>query len=101
MLSIDWVIRYDTRYFQVTRQSQQAPAKSTVLVRENASGAMEIRYRERLLPWTEIAAPTPTAARPPLSTAPHRPARPRADHPWRRETRALDRGPALSRAAQP
>ena len=104
VLSNDWVIRYDTRYLQVARQSQQAPAKSTVLVRENASGAIEIRYRERLLQWREIAAPvppTPTAARPPLSTAPHRPARPRADHPWRRETRALDRGPALSRAAQP
>lgn len=49
VLSNDWVIRYDTRYFQVARQSHQAPARSTVLVRENASGAIEIRYRERLM----------------------------------------------------
>jgi len=86
------------------RQSHQAPARSTVLVRENASGAIEIRYRDRLMPWTEIAAPvkpTPVAKRPPLSTAPHRPARPSADHPWRRDTRAIDRERALSRAAQP
>src|SRR3989338_5283277 len=94
VLSNDWVIRYDTRYFQVARQSHQAPARSTVLVRENASGAIEIRYRERLMQWTEIAAPvkpTPTARRTPLSTAPHRPARPSADHPWRRDTPAPDR----------
>jgi transposase len=104
VLSNDWVIRYDTRFFQVARQSHQAPARSTVLVRENASGAIEIRYRDRLMPWTEIAAPmkpTPAAKRTPLSTAPHRPARPSADHPWRRDTRAIDRERALSRAAQP
>src|SRR4029079_2010157 len=93
VLSNDWVVRYDARYFQGARQSHQAPARSSVLVRENASGAIEIRYRERLMTWTEIAAPvkpTPARRRPPLSTAPHRPARPRADHPWRRDTRAID-----------
>lgn len=102
VLSNDWVIRYDTRCFQVARQSQQAPAKSTVLVRENAAGAIELRYRGRPMPWTEIAAPvTPTspAIRPRLSSAPHRPARPSADHPWRRDTRAIDRERALARAA--
>src|SRR5215203_1898565 len=34
VLSNDWVIRYDTRYLQVVRQSGQAPARSTVVVRE-------------------------------------------------------------------
>ena len=104
VLSNDWVIRYDTRCFQVARQSHQAPARSTVLVRENASGAIEIRYRNRLMHWTEIAVPVtppPVVKRPPLSSAPHRPARPSADHPWRRDTRAIDRERALSRAAQP
>jgi hypothetical protein len=89
---------------QVARQSHQAPARSTVLVRENARGAIEIRYRDRLMQWTEIAPPvkpTPAARRPPLSTAPHRPARPSADHPWRRDTRVIDRERALSRAALP
>ena len=36
VLSNDWVVRYDTRYFQVARQSGQAPARSTVVVREGA-----------------------------------------------------------------
>lgn len=68
VLSNDWVIRYDTRYFHVARQSHQAPARSTVLVREAVTGAIELRYRGRLMRWTEISAPpprrplTPTAA---------------------------------------
>jgi hypothetical protein len=104
VLSNDWGIRDDTRHVQVARPSPQAPAKSTVLVRETAAGAMELRYRGRLMPWTAIAAPvTPTApaVRPRLSSAPHRPARPSADHPWRRATRAVDRERALSRVAPP
>ena len=59
VLSNDWVIRYDTRYFQVARQSHQAPARSTVLVREAVTGAIEIRYRGRLMRWSEIPAPPP------------------------------------------
>jgi transposase len=89
VLSNDWVIRYDTRYFQVARQSHQAPARSTVLVREAVTGAIEIRYRGSLMRWSEIPAPlpkpklVPAAAQP--AAAPERtPARPSADHPWRR-----------------
>jgi hypothetical protein len=59
VVSNDWVIRYDTRYFQVARQSHQAPARSTVLVREAVTGAIEMRYRGRLVRWTEIPAPLP------------------------------------------
>ncbi len=72
-------------------------------MRENASGAIEIRYRGRLMQWTEIAAPVkPRPAAPLQSMAPYRPVvRPSADHPWRRDTRAIDRERALSRAAQP
>ena len=103
VLSNDWVIRYDTRYFQVARQSHQAPAKSTVLVRENAAGAIELRYRGRVLRWREIPAPALHATPPP---APVRrpvgigaPARrgPSVDHPWTRgyadrQARALELG---------
>jgi len=84
VLSNDWVVRYDTRYLQVARQSGQAPARSTVVVHEASDGAIELRYRGRLMKWTEIAAPvkpTPPAVRTRLSSAPHRPARPSGDHP--------------------
>jgi len=42
-------VRYDTRYLQVARQSGHAPARSTVLVREARDGAIELRYRGRLM----------------------------------------------------
>ena len=90
VLSNDWVIRYDTRYFQVARQSRQAPARSTVVVREAVTGAIEIRYRGRLMHWTEISAPAPKVPAPavpaprPAATAPLGRSRPNADHPWRR-----------------
>lgn len=88
-LSNDWVIRYATRYFQVVRQSRQAPARSTVVVREAATGALEIRYRGRLLRWSEIVAPPPkpvaSELRPPVPALTSRPVArrpPSADHPW-------------------
>lgn len=64
MLSNDGVIRYDTRYLHVARQSHQAPARRTVLVRENAAGAIELRYRGRLVRWREIPAPPVPSPRP-------------------------------------
>lgn len=90
VLSNDWVIRYATRYLQVARQSHQAPARSTVVVREAATGAIEIRYRGRLLRWSEIGAPPPKAAAAPAVRRPRQrvpsptpsPRPQAADHPW-------------------
>jgi transposase len=107
VLSNDWVIRYATRYFQMARQSHLAPARSTVVVREAVTGAIEIRYRGRLMRWSEIPAPPPKptraavpspAARPKAATSPARSrCQPSADHPWRRgyverQQRALELG---------
>jgi transposase len=104
VLSNDWVIRYATRYLQVARQSQQAPARSTVLVREAVTGTIELWYRGRRMRWTEIPAPPrptvmPLALRPVAAEAigpPRAPIRPSADHPWSRgfdarQQRALER----------
>ena len=100
VVSNDWVVQYHARHFQLGRQSAYAPARSTVLVRENAAGTIEIRYRDRRLAWTEIAAPLPKVAqaRAPVPKA-RSTARPNADHPWRRDTRPAARELALCRAA--
>jgi transposase len=89
VLSNDWVIRYDTRYFQVARQSHQAPARSTVLVREAVTGVIEICYRGRLMRWHDIPAPSPAvtavaAPTPAIAPASRSGRRPSVDHPWRR-----------------
>jgi transposase len=87
IVSNDWVVRYDNRSLQLARQSGLAPARSTVLVREDVAGAIEIRYRGRALRWTELQKPVPSAGH---VTAPlGRPVSPKgssvpcADHPWR------------------
>jgi len=104
VLSNDWVIRYDTRYFQVERQSHRAPARSTVTVREAVSGAIEIRYRDRLMRWHEIPAPAAkTIAAPAMTRFAPAPAdravyRPNADHPWRRGYAERQRAVAASRS---
>ena len=102
VLSNDWVIRYDTRYFQVARPSHQAPARSTVVVREAVTGAIELRYRGRVIRWTDIPAPPPkpTPARiaaQPRTVPAGAPFRPSADHPWsrgyaERQQRAVELG---------
>jgi transposase len=103
-VSQDWVVRYANRFFQVERQSHRPPARGTVLVYEDAGGAIEIRYRDRVLRCTEIS-PVAVAAKraglppprptplPPRASIQIRP-RPSADHPWSRgyEDRARRRG---------
>ena len=93
-VSNDWVVQYDNRLFQLERQSGHPPARSTVAVREAADGALEIRYRDRVMRWTEL---TPQArgdaAVPAESAAAHSDTvrrgairlKPRVlgDHPWR------------------
>jgi hypothetical protein len=94
-ISNDWVVRYDNRFFQLTRQSGYPPARSTVHVCEAADGHLEIRYRDRVMAWQEIAprprvkiAPPPRAV-PPAST-PRRP-HAHADHPWRQGFKQMGR----------
>lgn len=88
----DWVVRYDNRFLQLERQSQRPPARSTVVVLEDPSGELEIRYRDRTMRWTEIVTPAAVPAAPPPPAAARPQARPSApvrrapsgDHPWRR-----------------
>src|SRR5262245_2136614 len=70
-VSNDWVVRYDNRLFQLTRQRGGPPARSTVQVLEDAAGVIEIRYRGRSIAAREIVAlpmkstlPTATPASP-------------------------------------
>ena len=89
----DWIVRYDNRLLQLARQSDRPPARSTVVVLEDATGQLEIRYRDRVMRWTEVTPPIATATAKTVPTtsprsSPTAPIRSRpgpcADHPWRR-----------------
>jgi hypothetical protein len=91
VLSNDWVVQYENRFYQVERQSQHhAPAKGKVRVYEAEDGSLEIRYREQKLQWKEIAArplpakrekATPARTVSPAAWPPQW--KPAPDHPWR------------------
>jgi hypothetical protein len=105
-VSNDWVVRYDNRWLQIECQSGGPPARSTVLVYEAPDGQIEIRYRDRVMRWTEVAAqPPPDAVKAPAT--PIRPdhagvvrIKPRRacdDHPWRRTVEAYYRDQQLAK----
>jgi hypothetical protein len=90
-VSNDWVVRYANRHFQFRAPKLPAARAQTVQVFENATGSIDIRYRDRRVRWTEIAAPARPSAAPPRRTA-RGPAptrsprwRPDAEHPWKRD----------------
>jgi transposase len=88
-VSNDWVVRYGNRHFQLERQSDHPPARSTVQVCAAADGQIDIRYRGRGMRWTEIRLPQVTTGESTPTVPPVLPAEPRsrrrgpsADHPW-------------------
>jgi transposase len=91
-LSNDWVVRYRNRLLQLERVSGRMPARSTVQVCEARDGQITIRYRDRVLPWRELApgVVAPSVPAPVGSPAPAPPTRVRGgrraapEHPWRR-----------------
>jgi transposase len=93
IISQDWVVRYDNRFFQLQPQSHNyAPAQSKVLVCEGRHGSISIEYRGEALRWQEIPAP----ARPSILSAPRERVlaesikkkwTPPANHPWREAAR--------------
>ncbi len=99
----DWVVRYENRYFQVSRHGRHyAPAKAKVTVCEWEDGRLQIRYRGETVKWEEIAAPPvrkSSAART-AQVPDHGTATPRAEHPWRQEYRKMQPRPARSGASR-
>jgi len=94
IISEDWVVRYDNRFFQLEPQSgHYAPAKGSVLVCEGRHGNIAIEYRGQALRWKEIAAPIRPSVLAASAPSEHRRVptalagrkwAPPAHHPWRK-----------------
>jgi transposase len=98
VISDDWVVRYDNRFFQVEPESRNyAPARAKVVVGEWPEGRVGIEYRGRAVPWREIAAPArrsvpevrPASAQVtgPTAQIGKRKWVPPENHPWRQAAR--------------
>jgi transposase len=109
-VSNDWVVRYDNRLLQLERQSGHPPARATVLIYEAPDGSLEIRYRDRVMRWTEVTGrprgePRPAPTPRPCPVVPRvirlKPRRVCDDHPWRRgpDQHRLDQQLAADRKA--
>jgi transposase len=94
VISDDWVVRYDNRFFQLEPRSHNyAPARGQVVVCEWPQGRVDIEYRGQRVPWGEIPAPAkprvgevgPAIERAgaPTGQVAKRKWVPPADHPWR------------------
>jgi hypothetical protein len=103
-ISNDWVVRYESRYFQLERTSDYPPRQAKVTVCEWEEGRIEIRCHGKAREHREIAAPE---AKPPAEVRIGEPARgrrsawkPAASHPWRRAGRAAAM-PRATASAEP
>ena len=88
VISEDWVVRYENRFFQLEAQSRNyAPARRKVVVWERPEGQIGIEYRGRAVRWREIPAPARPAVGEKRSTPAAKLRKPKwvpaADHPWR------------------
>jgi transposase-like protein len=90
VVSLDWVVSYESRLLQLERQSRHhAPAKSRVLVRENRQGEVSIEYRGRKLAFTPIAKRPPRPAPGSVSPASRGHRTPAKNHPWRQSYKQI------------
>jgi len=92
VISDDWVVRYENRFFQLEPASRNyAPARGKVVVWEWPDGRVGIEYRGRAVRWREIAAPARPGVQEKRSTGAPTVAKrkwvPPANHPWRQAAR--------------
>ena len=86
MVSDDWVVRCDNRFFQLQRHGRHyPPTQGKVLVGEGRHGQITIEYRGRALSWQEIPAPAKPRVPPvaPKTVQSQRKRIPSSHHPWR------------------
>jgi transposase-like protein len=80
-LNNDWTVRYENRWFQVTRQSPLPPARGKVIVRKRLDTSLQILYRGRNVEFEELTE-RPTAVSREI-IKPRKQWKPAPDHPWR------------------
>jgi len=86
-VSNDWVVRYDSRFFQILPQSNLPPSKKKVTVQKYLDGSIHIIYRGREVIFSEIKElprkQTKVISEEPKNVKQQKQYIPPKDHPWR------------------
>jgi hypothetical protein len=108
VVSNDWCVRFNNRFFQILKQNAPRPRRrDKIIVRELLDGKIELLYHEHKLRYKEIEQPTASLdynqPQPTTTTKPKQPRKkhkPAADHPWRHPIK-LDIAAASQRKPTP
>ena len=92
VVSNDWCVRFNNRFFQILKQNSPRPRRrAKIIVRELLDGEIELVHRQHKLRYKEIEQPAASIDyNQPRTTAstktkqPRKKHKPAADHPWRR-----------------
>jgi hypothetical protein len=89
VVSNDWTVRCDNRFYQILKSSAPLPRpRQTITVRQLLDGTVQLLYQDKKLRFEEIEPPSmPLRYSEPAALQPKKPKKkykPAPDHPWRR-----------------
>ncbi len=95
VVSNDWCVRFNNRFFQILKQNSPRPRRrDKIIVRELLDGKIELLHHGHKLRYKELEQPAasldynqPRTSAGTKTKQPRKKYKPAADHPWRRSTK--------------
>jgi hypothetical protein len=85
VISADWVVRFESGYYQLERQSKRAPVRSKVEVKRYLNGELHFYYRGREIGYEPLAERPVRQGKEKTAYKEKRGGyQPAAEHPWKR-----------------
>ncbi len=92
VLANDWTFRFETRLFQVEKQTDLPPAKTRVMVLKRLDDSIQVLYRNRPVSFREISSRPSQENKKTIKK--RTPWKPGPDHPWRNNRKYQQPGAA-------
>ncbi len=89
VLRNDWTVRYESRIYQVTRQSTLPPARQRITILRRLDGSLWMEYRGQEIQFKELAEGSPEHQEQDVPEHKQEKWRPAYDHPWRKSFRNM------------
>jgi hypothetical protein len=89
VLRNDWTVRYESRIYQVTRQSTLPPARQRITILRRLDGSLWMEYRGQEIQFKELTEESPKKPDQEVAQISRDKWRPAYDHPWRKSFRDM------------